>query len=104
MLRFFAYGIATGPIPFVYCSEIGSVKLRQKVRRRFDFGAWSRADVGSDHSPVSKRIQHLRGLVVSSRTVSPKPHRRQSEGQIGVDQRWLHSHLPCVVLLSIPRD
>lgn len=32
LVRFFAYGISCGPIPFVYCGEISSVKLRQKVR------------------------------------------------------------------------
>lgn len=31
LVRFFAYGISCGPIPFVYCSEVGSVRLRQKV-------------------------------------------------------------------------
>lgn len=31
LVRFFAYGISCGPIPFVYCGEIGSVRLRQKV-------------------------------------------------------------------------
>lgn len=31
LVRFFAYGISCGPIPFVYCGEVGSVRLRQKV-------------------------------------------------------------------------
>ncbi|KAF3759901.1 hypothetical protein M406DRAFT_51937 [Cryphonectria parasitica EP155] len=31
LVRFFAYGISCGPIPFVYCGEISSVKLRQKT-------------------------------------------------------------------------
>lgn len=31
LVRFFAYGMSCGPIPFVYCSEVGSVRLRQKV-------------------------------------------------------------------------
>ncbi|PSR82484.1 and other transporter-domain-containing protein [Coniella lustricola] len=31
LVRFFAYGISCGPIPFVYCAEISSVKLRQKT-------------------------------------------------------------------------
>lgn len=32
LVRFFAYGVSCGPIPFVYCGEIGSVRLRQKVK------------------------------------------------------------------------
>lgn len=31
LVRFFAYGISCGPIPFVFCGEIGSVRLRQRV-------------------------------------------------------------------------
>lgn len=31
LVRFFAYGVSCGPIPFVYCGEVGSVRLRQKV-------------------------------------------------------------------------
>lgn len=31
LVRFFAYGISCGPIPFVFCGEVGSVRLRQKV-------------------------------------------------------------------------
>lgn len=31
LVRFFAYGVSCGPIPFVYCGEICSVRLRQKV-------------------------------------------------------------------------
>lgn len=34
LVRFFAYGISCGPIPFVYCGEISSVRLRQKVSKR----------------------------------------------------------------------
>ena len=31
IVRQLFYGVATGPIPFVYCGEIGSVKLRLKT-------------------------------------------------------------------------
>lgn len=33
LVRFFAYGMSCGPIPFVYCGEVGSVRLRHKVSR-----------------------------------------------------------------------